>query len=58
MASLMDVCSLSTSMGLQGTANVQKVYTQHKTHLSTVVESLMKGRLKEARWVFSRTFFV
>lgn len=31
---------------------VENVYTQHKTHLAGVVESLMKGRLKDNQYPF------
>eukprot|EP00913_Durusdinium_trenchii_P016248 g15270.t1 len=34
---------------------VENVYTQHKTHLSTVVESLMKGRLKETSYPYMQS---
>mmetsp|Transcript_95452 Transcript_95452/g.269763 ORF Transcript_95452/g.269763 Transcript_95452/m.269763 type:complete len:579 (-) Transcript_95452:375-2111(-) len=31
---------------------VENIYTQHKTHLASVVDSLMKGRLKESSYPF------
>eukprot|EP00928_Gymnodinium_smaydae_P023726 TRINITY_DN19465_c0_g3_i1.p1 TRINITY_DN19465_c0_g3~~TRINITY_DN19465_c0_g3_i1.p1 ORF type:complete len:566 (+),score=123.06 TRINITY_DN19465_c0_g3_i1:79-1776(+) len=31
---------------------VENVYTQHKTHLASVVDNLMKGRLKESSYPF------
>lgn len=31
---------------------VENVYTQHKTHLASVVDQLMKGRLKETHYPF------
>lgn len=34
---------------------VDNVYTQHKTHLSSVVDQLMKGKLKESHYPFVET---
>lgn len=34
----------------RGLTNVENVYTQHKTQVSTVAESLMKGKLKETTY--------
>ncbi|CAJ1365894.1 unnamed protein product [Effrenium voratum] len=34
---------------------VENVYTQHKSHISTVVDSLMKGRLKETCYPYMQS---